>query len=163
MTDGGDRLGRVDVVLPPGQALRPAEVGLVERLIAQTALAMRNLRLETELAGNVAELHRQTVALRDSRRALVLAGDEEKSRFAAALRRGVLPHLTPLPERLEAAADRTRQGLGPIDLRAERDGATTALDELRRLVSTARPAGGQRAAADQTSSSRSGPNADLVT
>ena len=150
--------------MPPGRPLRPDEADLVERLLAQSALAVRNLWLETELAADVAELDRSTTALEESRRRLVLARDEEKSRFAEALRDTVLPHLAPLPERLLAAAGETsRDGGRHVDLEAERDAAMAALDELRRLVRGTRPAGRQETAEDQAAASRSGPNADLVT
>ena len=167
VTDRGERLGRVELEMPPGRPLRPDEAGLVDRLLAQSALAVRNLRLETELAAQVTELGRQTAALEESRRRLVLAGDEEKARFAAALRQTVLPHLDPLPDRLlGVAAETIATGGHGVDLAAERSAATAALDELRRLVRGARPAGRQPAAeeaADHEASSRSGPNADLVT
>ena len=159
--DRGERLGRVEVGMPPGRPLRPAERSLVEDLLAQTAIALRNLRLETELRADVAELARRTAALTESRRRLVLARDEEKARFAAALHETVLPHLTPLPSRLQEVSTSVADRTGPTpDLSAERAAATTALDELRRLV------GGRRQEApadDQALSSRSGPNADLVT
>jgi hypothetical protein len=164
VTDRQERLGRVEVVMPPGRPLRPHEHQLVERLLQQSALAIRNLRLETELAADVADLDRQTAALVESRRHLVRARDEEKARFAAALRRSVLPHLAPLPDRLAATAAAVEQDNGAaVDLEAERVAAGAALDELRRLVRGSRPAGAQEAAADQTASRRSGPNADLVT
>ena len=162
--DRGERLGRVELEMPPGRPLRPAERSLVEDLLAQTAIALHNLRLETELAADVAELARRTTALAESRRQLVLARDEEKARFAAALHETVLPHLTPLPGRLEAVSAAVADGTGPEpDLSPERAAPTTALDELRRLVR----GGSQEAPADDADdhavSSRSGPNADLVT
>jgi hypothetical protein len=159
--DRGERLGRVELVMPPGRPLRPAERSLVEGLLGQTAIALRNLRLETELTADIAELGRRTEALVESRRELVLARDEEKARFSAALHETVLPHLAPLPERLQATSAVVADGTGPqLDLQAERDAATTALDELRRLV-RGRPQ--EAPADDQAASSRSGPNADLVT
>jgi len=159
--DRGERLGRVEVAMPPGRPLRPVERSLVEDLLAQTAIALRNLRLETELTADVAELARRTEALVESRRQLVLARDEEKARFSAALHEAVLPHLAPLPGRLQAASAAVADGTGPqLDVQAERDAATAALDELRRLV-RGRPQ--EARADDQAVSSRSGPNADLVT
>jgi hypothetical protein len=164
VTDRQERLGRVEVVMPPGRPLRPDEHHLVERLLQQSALAIRNLRLEIELGANVAELDRQATALVESRRRLIRARDEEKSRFAAALDDTVLPHLAPLPGRLlEVAATTARDGARPLDLEAERGAASVALEELRKLVRGSRPGAGQGAAADQASSRRSGPNADLVT
>jgi hypothetical protein len=161
VTDRAERLGRVEVVMAPGRPLRPAERQVVERLLQQSALAIRNLRLETELAADVADLNRQTAALRDSRRRLVVARDEEKARFAGALTRSVLPHLTPLPDQLAGMSAAARDGGGMAHLPAARAAAGAALDELRTLVRGSRPA--QVAAADQAASSRSGPNADLVT
>jgi hypothetical protein len=162
--DRGERLGRVEVGMPPGRPLRPAERNLVEDLLTQTAIALRNLRLETELTADVAELARRTTALAQSRRRLVLARDEEKARFAAALRETVLPHLTPLPERLQAVSASVADGTGPApDLGAERAAATTALDELRRLARGPRQGAPADDADDHALSSRSGPNADLVT
>jgi hypothetical protein len=159
--DRGERLGRVELVMPPGRPLRPVERSLVEDLLGQTAIALRNLRLEADLTADVAELARRTAELAASRRRLVLARDEEKARFSAALEETVLPHLAPLPGRLESASVSVAAGNGPaLDLGAQRDAATTALDELRRLV-RGRPQ--EAPADDQAASSRSGPNADLVT
>ena len=150
--------------MPPGARCGRRSADLVEDLLAQTAIALRNLRLETELTADVAELARRTTALAESRRRLVLARDEEKARFAAALRETVLPHLTPLPERLQAVSASVADGTGPApDLGAERAAATAALDELRRLVRGPRQDAPAGDADDQALSSRSGPNADLVT
>lgn len=163
VTDRGERLGRVEVSMPPGRPLRPGEAGLVERLLAQSALAVRNLRLETELAADVAELDRRTAALVASRRRLVQARDEEKSRFAAALSQTVVPHLAPLPDRLLEVAGEAGDGLRQVDLQPERDAAAAALDELRRLVRGSGPVVRHGTAVDHAAASSSGPNADLVT
>jgi hypothetical protein len=160
--DRGDRLGRVEIVMPAGVTLREHETGLVERLLAQSAVALRNLRLERELAAQVAELDLRTAALAASRAGIMKAGDEEKARFSLTLSRRVLPHLAPLPEQLAAQARRARDG-GDLDLGAERGAATDALEELRLLVHGMGPDVGQRAAVSQAAVSRSGPNADLVT
>jgi hypothetical protein len=160
--DRGDQLGRVEIVMPPGVALRQHETGLVEHLLAQSAVALRNLRLETELAAKVAELDRHTTALEASRRRIAEAGDEEKARFSLTLSRQVLPHLAPLPERLAELA-RGRPQTGDLDLSAERTAATAALEELRLLVHGMGPDLRQRAELSQAAVSRSGPNADLVT
>ena len=173
VSDRGERLARVEVELPPGRQLSPAEDLLVNRLLAESALAVRNLRLERELADRVAELDRSTTALLDSRRRLLRARDEEKSRFADALRRTVLPHLLPLPSRLaELAAGLPGDGSSTAAtrpaVRARRDatrpwrtcGSWSGAPAARRST---RPTVGQVAADDQSASSRSGPNADLVT
>jgi hypothetical protein len=166
--DRGDRLGRVEIVMPRGIALREHEIGLVERLLAQGGLALRNLRLETELAAQVDELDRHTSELVASRKRIVEAGDEERARFSLALSRQVLPHLAPLPIRLRALGRRLSAGEG-LDLGAEQAAATAALEALRVLVHGMVPDPrqradvGQRAAVSQAALRRSGPNADFVT
>jgi hypothetical protein len=155
-------LGRVEIVMPPGVSLRSEESSLAERLLRQSAVALRNLRLESELAAQVAELDRRTSALAASRIRIVEAGDAEKARFSTTLSRRVLPHLAPLPDRLAALARRRSDG-GELDLAAERMAATAALEELRLLVHGMGPEVRQRAAVSQAAVSRSGPNADLVT
>jgi hypothetical protein len=113
----------------------------------------------------VAELGRQTSELEASRRHLLRVRDDEKARFAAALRHTVLPHLEPLPARLLelAGSDRTSGGSG-LDLEPERRAVTDALEELRGLVRGARATRQEEAgrADAQAASRRSGPNADLV-
>jgi hypothetical protein len=163
VSDRGERLARVEVELPAGRHLSPAEDRLVNRLLAESALAVRNLRLERQLAERVAELDRSATALLDSRRRLVRARDEEKSRFAEALRESVLPHLEPLPPRLAQVASEVAREGAVVDLQPERDATNAALEALRRLVRGGGAVAGQARAADQASSSRSGPNADLVT
>ena len=131
----GERLGRVEIVMPPGVALRQEESGLVERLLTQSAVALSNLRLETDLAAQVAELDRRTTALAASRRQIVEAGDEEKARFSGALSRRVLPHLAPLPDRLASLGRLCATGIdGELSLAPEQEAATEALQELRLLV-----------------------------
>jgi hypothetical protein len=162
--DRGDRLGRVDIVMAPGVALREEETELAERLLTQSAVALGNLRLETDLAAQVAELDRRTTELAASRKQIVEAGDEEKARFSLALSRRVLPHLTPLPERLASLGRRCAAGIDvDLNLAPEQHAATEALQELRLLVHGLGPDARQRVAVSQAAVSRSGPNADLVT
>jgi multidrug efflux pump subunit AcrA (membrane-fusion protein) len=149
--------------MQPGVSLRSEERSLAERLLAQSAVALGNLRLETELAAKVAELDQQTAALAASRQQIVEAGDEAKARFSLALSERVLPHLNPLPERLAALGRRCQDGDRRLDLHPEHDATTAALEELRRLVHGMAPDVRQRAAVSQAAVSRSGPNADLVT
>jgi hypothetical protein len=162
--DRGDQLGRVEIVMPSGVALREDERNLVDRLLSQSAVALRNLRLEVELAAQVAELDRRTTALAASRAQIVEAGDQEKARFSLALSRRVLPLLASLPDRLAAHARRCRDGnAGAVDLGSEQTAAAQALEELRLLVRGMGPGVPQRAAVNQAAVSRSGPNADFVT
>jgi hypothetical protein len=121
--------------MPPGVALRQEEIDLVERLLTQSAVALGNLRLETDLAAQVAELDRRTTELAASRKQIVEAGDEEKARFSHALSRRVLPHLTPLPDRLASLGRPCAAGIeGDLNLAPEQEAATETLQELRQLV-----------------------------
>ncbi len=162
IADRGEPLGLVKIVMPPGVTMRTKEADLAARLIAQSAIALGNVRLETELAAQVEELDRRTTALAASRQEIVQAGDEEKARFASTLSRRVLPHLTQLPDRLTALARRCAGGRR-LDLAAEHAAATAALEELRLLVHGMGPDVRQRAPVSQAAVNRSGPNADLVT
>ena len=134
---GGEQLGSITVEMPPGRALRPEDTRLLQDLADQAAIAFRNVRLTTELADRVDQLDRRAEALRASRRRLVVVGDEEKARFAATLRRRVLPHLDPLPDRLRGESTRVAAATPAkpaLDLGDERAAAQAALDELRELV-----------------------------
>jgi len=162
IADRGEPLGLVKIVMPPGVTMRAKEADLAARLIAQSAIALGNVRLETELAAQVEELDRRTTALAASRQEIVQAGDEEKARFASTLSRRVLPHLTQLPDRLTALARRCAGGRR-LDLAAEHAAATAALEELRLLVHGMGPDVRQRAPFSHAAVNRSGPNADLVT
>ena len=105
------RLGRIEVTMPPGHALRPHQRRLLRDLAEQTALAFRNARLTAELSGDVDRLARRTQDLAESRRRLISAGDAERSRLERAISRQVTPHLAPLPDRLRHAhRDRARRG-----------------------------------------------------
>jgi signal transduction histidine kinase len=98
--DGGDRLGGIEVAMPPGQPLRPLERRLLADLAEQAALAFRGARLAAELTGEVERLALRTGDLAESRRRLISAGDAERSRLERAIGRQVSPHLAPLPEEL---------------------------------------------------------------
>ena len=56
-------------------------------------MAFRNALLEAELAGRVRDVEAQSVELAASRRRLLGVEDEARERLAAAIRRGVMPHL----------------------------------------------------------------------
>jgi hypothetical protein len=98
--DGVERLGGIEVAMPPGQPLRPLERRLLADLAEQAALAFRGARLAAELTAEVERLALRTGDLAESRRRLISAGDAERSRLERAIGRQVAPHLAPLPKEL---------------------------------------------------------------
>ncbi len=107
--NGGLTLGSIEVTLPKGRPLHPADLRLLAALADQTAVAFRNTALETQLAAHVAELDRTTRQLADSRSRIIEADDAARRTLEAAISREVLPHLVPLPEALGAGPRRGRR------------------------------------------------------
>ena len=69
---GGTRLGAIAVWIPKGRRLRPSDTRLLTALSDQAAVAFRNVAMESQLAGHVAELDHTTrelvrLALEDHR------------------------------------------------------------------------------------------------
>lgn len=133
VTDRGERIGVLAVTMPPGRALRREEQRLLEGFAGQAGLALRNVRLETQLRARVADAAAQSSALEASRRRLLGARDAERQRVAATINRSVLARLTPLLPALESG-----WRVGPqqaADVLDRLDAATGAtLDALRQVT-----------------------------
>lgn len=106
--DKGVVVGEVAVTMPPGRGLRNLERQLLVDFTTQVEHAISNVQLGAELSARAKELSVATEKLEASRRRLVVARDEERSRFEAAIRHVVLPHLEPLPDALQALANDLR-------------------------------------------------------
>ncbi|MET0864949.1 MAG: hypothetical protein ABWZ98_11490 [Nakamurella sp.] len=102
--DTGERVGDIEISMPPGRALRTFERDLLEDVAAQAGVAFRNALLEAELADRVNQGQVQSAALAASRRRLVDVEDEARERLAGAIQRGVVPHLVMVDRELSAAA-----------------------------------------------------------
>lgn len=112
----GELLGALSIVKHRGDAVTPTERKIIEDLAAQAGLVLNNLRL-------TAELVRRLEQLRESRRRLVDAQDQERRRLERDLHDGAQQQVVAM--KIKLAAARTR---------AERDGATAMvqiLDDLR--------------------------------
>lgn len=153
VVDGGETLGTVTVEMPAGRALRAGDTKLLRDLADQAAIAFRNARLSAELALQVEQLDRRTDDLVESRRRLITAGDAERSRLERSIDREVVPHLEPLPSRLEELAHSTEGSLDVGRLQPLVAAANAALEALREITRGVFPAQLSRAGLEPALSS----------
>ena len=90
---GSTRLGTIAVWIPKGRRLRPSDTRLLTALSDQAAVAFRNVAMESQLAGHVAELDHTTRELSASRSRIIEADDAARRTLEEAISREVLPHL----------------------------------------------------------------------
>ena len=130
--DASGRLGSVVLTLPPGRDIRPLEHRLLSDIAEQAALALRNVRLELELAARVRQLDRHTRALTASRNRIIGAVDTERRRLESAIAR------TGAPDDAAPCAPTSRKqpraAPGPSAIEECVDLATQALESLRELT-----------------------------
>ena len=129
--DASGLLGSVVLTLPPGRDVRPLEHRLLSDIAEQAALALRNVRLELELAARVRQLDRHTRELAASRNRIIGAVDTERRRLESSIAVRVLPTML----RLRSEVARSATG-GAQAERIEEcvDLATEALESLRELT-----------------------------
>ena len=130
----GRDLGAIEVFLPRGRPLRPSDRRLLEALADQTAVAFRNLALERELAGHVAELDRATHVLTESRLRLIEADDAARRTLEAAISRDVLPRLVELPGAVRSARAAVAGGAPTTAIARLVADTNAALESLRELT-----------------------------
>ena len=131
--DREDRVAEIRLDVDP--PLSGDQRQLADDLAQQAAMALRNLRLEAELADRVEQLVSRTSELEQSRQRLVAARDDERHRLADALQQAVVAHLESMPADLDrlattVTADPTAVE-APVALHI--DAAAAALDELRAI------------------------------
>ena len=102
--DSSGLLGSMMLTLPPGQDIRPLERRLLSDIAEQAALALRNVRLELELAERVRQLDRQTRELAASRNRIMGAVDTERRRLESSIAGRVLPTMVRLRAEVARAA-----------------------------------------------------------
>jgi signal transduction histidine kinase len=118
----GELLGAVSVVMPPSDPMDPGNDKLVRDLAAQTGLVLRNVRLIEEL--------------RESRRRLVAAQDEERRKIERDLHDGAQQQLVALSVQLplaEQLVGRDEQKERELLTRLQAS-ASDALEDLRDLA-----------------------------
>ena len=108
--DASGRLGSMSLALPPGRDIRPLEHRLLSDIAEQAALALRNVRLELELAERVRQLDRHTRELAASRNRIMGAVDTERRRLESSIAGRVLPTMVRLRAEVARAATDGAQG-----------------------------------------------------
>ena len=102
--DSSGLLGSMMLTLPPGRDIRPLERRLLSDIAEQAALALRNVRLELELAERVRQLDRHTRELAASRNRIMGAVDTERRRLESSIAGRVLPTMVRLRAEVARAA-----------------------------------------------------------
>jgi hypothetical protein len=142
--DMGEQIGSIEVTTAPGRSLRTFERRLLSDVAAQAGVAFRNALLEAELAARVDQTMARSAELAASRRRLVGVEDEARERLAAAIRRGVVPHLEVVESAIrsspEPAPDDVRTAMVGTDLDRLTAETERALDELRSVCRGVFPA-----------------------
>ena len=120
----------------PGDPLGERDLELLALIARESALALRNLRLEAQLRERLAQIEEQAEELRRSRQRLVGVQDEQRRRIERDLHDGVQQQLVALAARVRRASIAT-----PVDahrllerLAGEAEEAVFALQELARGI-----------------------------
>jgi signal transduction histidine kinase len=121
---------------PPGDRLRDDDFELLGAVARESALVLRNLRLEAQLRERLHEIEAQAAELRHSRGRIVRAQDEERRRIERDLHDGVQQQLVALGARLRRASGSEVRGSQRLlrELAAEAEEAIFALQELGRGI-----------------------------
>jgi signal transduction histidine kinase len=101
----GEPIGEIAVSMAPGDALLPAEEGLLRDLASQAGLALHNVRLTDELEARLEELAIQADQLKTSRQRLVTARDAQRRGLERDIREGPRHMLTEIAAGVERARD----------------------------------------------------------
>ena len=120
----------------PGDPLGERDHELLGQLARESALALRNLRLEAQLRERLAQIEEQAEELHRSRQRLVGVQDEERRRIERDLRNGVQQQLVALAARLRRAAIATPADAHLLleQLAPEAEEAVFALQDLARGI-----------------------------
>ena len=159
ITHSGELFGLIVVERGPGGVFDDEDERVLADLARQVGLALRNVRLDSELQASLEQLRRQAEELRASRARVVAAADAERRRIERDLHDGAQQHLTALAinirlirELAGTSADEARAGLDQLG----RD-VQDALDELRDPGARHLPAAARRPRARRGSHRRDAP------
>jgi signal transduction histidine kinase len=136
LTSTDNLIGLIACGARPKDPFGDEDVELLAAVARESALALRNIRLEEELRQRLEQIEHQAVELHNSRQRLVTAQDQERRRIERDLHDGAQQQLVALAARLRRAAraegrstDRTIE-----ELADEAEEAVFALQELARGI-----------------------------
>jgi signal transduction histidine kinase len=99
----GELLGAISVRKAKAEPLTPVETDLLNDLAGQAGLVLSNARLTADLQARVDELARRADELRESRRRIVAANDDERRGLERNIHDGAQQHLVALAVKLRLA------------------------------------------------------------
>ena len=136
LTSSGSLIGLLACGARPKDAFGDEDVELLAVVARESALALRNIRLEEELRQRLEQIEQQAAELHSSRQRLVTAQDAERKRIERDLHDGAQQQLVALAARLRRAAHAEGQAVDEAleDLADEAEEAVFALQELARGI-----------------------------
>lgn len=136
LTSTGSLIGLIACGRRPKDSFGDEDVELLAIVARESALGLRNIRLEEELRERLGQIEQQAAELHSSRQRLVTAQDHERRRIERDLHDGAQQQLVALAARLR----RTARAEGPTidgaleELADEAEEAVFALQELARGI-----------------------------
>jgi signal transduction histidine kinase len=136
LTSTGNLVGLIACGGRPKDSFGDEDVELLAVVARESALALRNIRLEEELRERLEQIEQQAAELHSSRQRLVTAQDQERRRIERDLHDGAQQQLVALAARLRRAARAEGPSIDPAleELADEAEEAVFALQELARGI-----------------------------
>jgi signal transduction histidine kinase len=136
LTSSGDLIGLIACGGRPKDSFGAEEIELLAVVARESALALRNIRLEEELRQRLEQIELQAAELHRSRQRLVTAQDQERRRIERDLHDGAQQQLVALAARLRRATQAEGPGLDRVleQLADEAEEAVFTLQELARGI-----------------------------
>ncbi|MDQ3769164.1 MAG: histidine kinase [Actinomycetota bacterium] len=136
LTSSGSLIGLIACGGRPKDAFGDEDIELLAVVARESALALRNIRLEEELRQRLEQIEQQAAELHSSRQRLVTAQDAERKRIERDLHDGAQQQLVALAARLRRAARLDGRAIDQAleDLADEAEEAVFALQELARGI-----------------------------
>ncbi|MDQ3973337.1 MAG: GAF domain-containing protein [Actinomycetota bacterium] len=136
LTSSGNLIGLIACGARPKDSFGDEDVELLAVVARESALALRNIRLEEELRQRLEQIEQQAAQLHSSRQRLVTAQDQERRRIERDLHDGAQQQLVALAARLRRAARAEGPSLDRAleELADEAEEAVFTLQELARGI-----------------------------
>lgn len=136
LTSTGNLIGLIACGRRPREPFGDEDAELLAIVARESALALRNIRLEEELRQRLEQIEQQAAELHSSRQRLVTAQDQERRRIERDLHDGAQQQLVALAARLRRAARTDRPSIDRAleELADEAEEAVFALQELARGI-----------------------------